>query len=86
VRVAASRRAIRSITVAGFALLTRYGGSATIPLASRTVAPEVRLGATRFAQLKITVNVVHLSPSGAAHTTQGVAPLGLKSDCSPAFL
>jgi hypothetical protein len=25
------------------------GGSATIPLASRTVAPEVRLGARRFA-------------------------------------
>jgi hypothetical protein len=39
------------------ALRLPFGGSATIPLASRTVAPEVRLGATRFAQLKIKWNV-----------------------------
>jgi len=48
--LARSRRAIRSITFAPscFASLafSRYGGSASIPLASRTVAPEVRLGAT----------------------------------------
>jgi hypothetical protein len=41
-----SRRAIRSIT---FGHSMPFGGSATIPLASRTVAPEVRLGARRFA-------------------------------------
>jgi hypothetical protein len=35
-----SRRAIRSITFAGFALLTRYGGSASIPLAAN--APTKR--------------------------------------------
>jgi hypothetical protein len=26
------------------------------------------------------------SPSGAAHITLGVAPLGLNADCRPAFL
>jgi hypothetical protein len=35
----ARRRAMRSITFAGFALLTRYGGSATIPLAEGRAFP-----------------------------------------------
>ena len=46
------RRALRALLASGYPLhhlrapAGRYGGSATIPLASRTVAPEVRLGAT----------------------------------------